>query len=762
MSKNIVLLSDGTGNSSAKLFKTNVWRLYQALDLTDPRRQIAFYDDGVGTSSFRPLFIIGGVFGVGLKRNVLDLYNFLCRNYEPGDRIYMFGFSRGAYTVRVLTGLVLDQGLLTCRAEEDRELYAFDAYRAYRKRFNPTGGLVKPLRAWRDKVISWWRRRCGRKLYSKAMIQEVPDIAFLGVWDTVAAYGTPVAELTRAIDDWIWPLSMPSRELDKKVKQARHALALDEERDTFRPLVWDEMSETTDRLQQVWFAGAHSDVGGGYPDDSLSFVSLDWMMTEATSHGLILKRGAHVQVRRSMDANGIKHDSRSGLAAYYRYQPRKISSWLGNVDPTTRIMRDPEASQKAQIRTVWVHDSVPRRIETGSDQYAPIVLPETFTVVGTGSNTPILQHAYTSGPMRALRQEWVWNDVWKRRVTYFATVGVSLSLLVLPLWQHAVPPSICNGPQCLAAGLISAIGVFLPSFMSPWIDAFAKSPGFAIAACLAIIALMMTSTRLQRRIWDGMAELWGQSMGRLNIDNAVTPAGRSKGHPAAHWIWKLRARNSYQKTLRSLKWRVIPGVIGFSILALGGFLCISVFLVFASRMSFAVSNYKGGICADTPNATLADEARESIAVFQTSDLCWGSGVFLEKGRRYKILVTVDGEWKDGNGSESIGGARAKRVQWQLRDLGIPLRRSLTDPWFTPMARIGRKDGFEQPLDFQPTDLKGTFEAQLTAAQSGELFMFVNDAVLGRPLPPDWFYQCGPNKERQCNQGSAKVHVIPIS
>jgi hypothetical protein len=82
MSKNIILLSDGTGNSSSKLFKTNVFRMYQALDLTDPARQAAYYDDGVGTSSFKPLAILGGVFGIGLKRNVLDIYSFCCRNYR--------------------------------------------------------------------------------------------------------------------------------------------------------------------------------------------------------------------------------------------------------------------------------------------------------------------------------------------------------------------------------------------------------------------------------------------------------------------------------------------------------------------------------------------------------------------------------------------------------------------------------------------------------------------------------------------------------
>src|SRR5512138_3487987 len=117
MPKNLVLFSDGTGNSARKLFKTNVWRVYQAVDLADPQdpkqpRQFAFYDDGVGTSSFKPLAVLGGAFGVGLARNIVDLYIFLCRMYEPGDRIFAFGFSRGAFTIRVLIGLVMTEGLL--------------------------------------------------------------------------------------------------------------------------------------------------------------------------------------------------------------------------------------------------------------------------------------------------------------------------------------------------------------------------------------------------------------------------------------------------------------------------------------------------------------------------------------------------------------------------------------------------------------------------------------------------------------------------
>jgi uncharacterized protein (DUF2235 family) len=333
--KTIVVFSDGTGNSAAKLHKTNVWRLYRALDLAPPTPaqwaagaapQIALYDSGVGSSEFRPLALLGGVFGHGLERNVLDLYKFLCRNYRPGDRIYAFGFSRGAFTIRVLMGLVLRVGLLQHADELSLHRDAPTAYRKYR-RFFKARNLAGVFRWGRDKLIDFWRARAGVRAAPQFL--PVEAIEFIGVWDTVAAYGMPIAEMTRGVDQWIWPTSMPNYLLSAKVKQAGHALALDDARDTFHPLLWDETEEAVPsdgepcRIQQVWFAGMHSDVGGGYPDDSLAHVSLDWMMEQAQCRGLRFKDGARTQVALEMNPLGPIHDSRSSLGSYYRYQPRR-------------------------------------------------------------------------------------------------------------------------------------------------------------------------------------------------------------------------------------------------------------------------------------------------------------------------------------------------------------------------------------------------------------------------------------------------------
>jgi uncharacterized protein (DUF2235 family) len=187
--KNIVLLSDGTGNAASKVWRSNVWRVFQSIDLTNSQ-QVAIYDDGVGTSSFMPLAVLGGAFGWGLKRNVLDLYTFLCRNYEPGAAIYAFGFSRGAYTIRVALGLVANQGLVPYTTEAELQRLAPHAYRAYRAaRFHSIIRFETPLRWLRRGAFALWNAVRGHRGYDKALNVAAPPIEFVGLWDTVAAYG---------------------------------------------------------------------------------------------------------------------------------------------------------------------------------------------------------------------------------------------------------------------------------------------------------------------------------------------------------------------------------------------------------------------------------------------------------------------------------------------------------------------------------------------------------------------------------------------
>ena len=200
MSKKIIVLSDGTGNSAAKVWRTNVWRTFEALDLTS-NDQVAMYDDGVGTSSFKPIAILGGAFGYGLKRNVLSLYAFLCRNYKSrqdylkkgctcgDDEIFAFGFSRGAFTIRVLIGLVLDQGLVEFDTEEELSRKTRAAYRQYRAaNFKTYTRIEVPFR---------WLRNLFVPAKHDEQQRPVAEVRFLGLWDTVAAYGLPIDEMMR-------------------------------------------------------------------------------------------------------------------------------------------------------------------------------------------------------------------------------------------------------------------------------------------------------------------------------------------------------------------------------------------------------------------------------------------------------------------------------------------------------------------------------------------------------------------------------------
>ena len=296
MGRKIILLSDGTGNSAAKVWRTNVWRVFESLDLSGSD-QIAAYDDGVGTSSFKPAAVLGGAFGFGLKRNVLDLYKFACRNHRgDDDEIYGFGFSRGAFTMRIVIGLILEQGLIRARSEAELDSKAIAAYRDFRRRnFHTVWIFPEAIARWlRDLVV-------GTK-YSKDDNYHDAKIQFLGLWDTVAAYGMPVEEMTRGISQWLFPLLLPRCDLNKRVARACHALSIDDERTTFHPTLWDESDEeplkpradgkrylADERISQVWFAGVHSNVGGGYPDNSLAQIPLIWIMSEAANAGLRFK-----------------------------------------------------------------------------------------------------------------------------------------------------------------------------------------------------------------------------------------------------------------------------------------------------------------------------------------------------------------------------------------------------------------------------------------------------------------------------------------
>jgi uncharacterized protein (DUF2235 family) len=763
--KNIVLLSDGTGNAAGKVWRTNVWRLFQALDLTNSR-QVAIYDDGVGSSAFKPLAILGGVFGWGLKRNVLDLYKFLCRNYETDARIYAFGFSRGAFTIRVLLGLVANQGLVRFETEAKLEDQAAAAYRAYRKaRFHSVWRLETLFRAIRDLALSVLGHR-----YDKSENLPPPPIRFVGLWDTVAAYGLPIEEMTRGVSQWILPLELPSRRLGTIVQRACHALALDDERTTFHPVLWSERAEKPvppdargrrwtkdERISQVWFAGSHSNVGGGYPDDSLGHVSLTWMMQEAQQCELRFKEApeadpdAVVNARSAADKDGRLYDPRHGLGGYYRYGPRNIHDLCHR-----RASR--REDDEVTIDVPKIHYSAIDRVVNGAHAYAPIGIPARYAVIMRdgeileGEKNPFEMPGQAK--QRASVQEGVWDLVWWRRLVYFATLGASIYLALFPLLHRTVPAREFSTPLRLVSDTVRLAGAVLPEFANWWLDAYASNPGGFLVGAALVALFMAIGVALGARINGRMHAIW-----RTILRHHSTPAGTAP----RGLVYRLRTHSAYRSVHQVMKRHVVPLLFALLLFSLGAAL--------VSHFAFDIADAAGVYCSERPDGQLTrmgEKRSAQAAGFESRSMCWGTGIRLEEGRRYRITITMSADWRDDGIAADPGGfeigSLTKISTRVIMFAALPLRRVLNRPWFRPIARIGAVGADEYPLDpdtravaalpeSAAAEAADTLVADIRARRSGELFLYVNDAIIGLPRAADFFYRN--------NQGSARVEVVRL-
>lgn len=751
MGRKIILLSDGTGNSAAKVWRTNVWRTFEALDLSG-NDQVAFYDDGVGTSSFKPLAILGGVFGVGLARNVIDIYKFVCRNYQDdSDDIYCFGFSRGAFTIRVVVGLIISQGLVSAENESELDKKAIAAYRQYRAERYHT------LWPWHPE--DWYRaiRNFLRPIkYDKRDNREVKRIRFLGVWDTVAAYGLPLDEMTRGVSRWIVPLELPTHTLNReRIQRACQALALDEARTTFHPELWDEKAEppaafdpkqdrkiANEQLSQVWFAGVHSNVGGGYPDDSLAYIPLVWMMNEATRCGLRFKSEtghppADPDALKSAVSRGDKdgriYDPRAGLGSYYRYGPRKLVQLCN-------YRYSKKEDDEVTIERPKIHESVFRRIQNHAHGYSPIGLPAIYDVVREdGSIVTPDQYGFESdkaAEARADAQEHVWNEIWKRRILYFATVGATAWLVAFPLISGAGRADEFNSRIRWVSDIIRIVGGFLPGFASTWIDGYARAPWSFLGLVILVAFFTIWGMRTAARITDLMGMIWRTA--------PSAPSGIPK-----NFIYKLRSNRLYIAAHDGLKRKWAPAFFAL-LFAYAG-------IALVNRMLYNAQDVWGLTC--TPSAETKGLGKYETVVqpveFMTSDLCKPTGIQLDGGgaRYYVKIEPVAGkDWYDSGIKVPIGGfSPTVQPTWNQRiglGLAVPLRRELTKDWFRIVLRYGDVGGEEVFLDPDPDD--SVIEANIKPTRKGELFIFVNDSVVGIPGLYDYFYRN--------NQGAATLTV----
>jgi len=411
--RNIIICCDGTGNEISENI-SNVLKLYRCLrksGKTTPH-QIVFYDPGVGTLA-RPdpwqklkqdfNAILGLATGYGLDDNVLRAYEFLANNYQDGDEVYLFGFSRGAYTVRVLAGLIHKVGLVSPQ-QVNLAGSGLTAYKQFSAGAQPPG-LALNLNQFTDAgddepgPVS---KDDQAAQFARILSAKWPTIRFLGVWDTVASVIVPRP------DRFYLPslLELAFTRENPSVKTFRQAIAIDERRRMFRLHAWGEPQifmhnrfsktnneEPQDSLQ-VWFAGVHGDIGGGYPEreSGLSKFPLIWMIGEAVRCGLAVNpatvnrlawgnpRKNSVYTYVAPDIYREPHDSMKWAWRILEYVPKadEYKEWPARKSVLGHYI--PDAEPRPIPNNAFVHESVVRRMEKVGE-YRPVNLPAQYQVV---------------------------------------------------------------------------------------------------------------------------------------------------------------------------------------------------------------------------------------------------------------------------------------------------------------------------------------------------------------------------------------------
>ena len=413
--KNIVVCCDGTGNEISENI-SNVLKLYRVLrktGKTEPQ-QVVFYDPGVGTLA-RPnpwtkfkqdaVAVLGLATGYGLDDNVLRAYTFLIDHYEEGDDIFLFGFSRGAYTVRVLAGLIHKVGLLSpqqCNLADA----ALTAYKQASATIVEQEGLDTADDESENDEDQLQARPTNREdqtsQFARIVSTRWPTIKFVGVWDTVASVIVPRPDRFYAFS----LQKLAFTQLNPSVRVFRQAIAIDERRRMFRLEPWKEPQtfmrnrfSATNNLEpqdalQVWFAGVHADIGGGYPEkeSGLSKFPLLWMIDEAVKHGLAVNRQTVNQLAWGIQRRGspfsyvapdIMRDPHQSMTRVWRsleWIPKadKYKEWSARTSALGYYI--PDAEPRPIPLDAYIHESVVERMKAVST-YKPVNLPSNYQVI---------------------------------------------------------------------------------------------------------------------------------------------------------------------------------------------------------------------------------------------------------------------------------------------------------------------------------------------------------------------------------------------
>jgi uncharacterized protein (DUF2235 family) len=305
--------------------ETNVCRLYRSIraipgSAAGPTAQVKWYDRGVGTDWYDR--IAGGAFGLGLSRKIREGYKYLSDTYDKGDDVFIFGFSRGAYTARSLVGMIrncglMPKGLLRSPNPDDND-ELMEAYELYRTRDDSSDSI---------------RAQNFRAKHNSLII----EIKFLGVWDTVGALGIPIESFGEFNKE---QFEFHDTELSGIVKNAFHAVAVDEHRQQYAATLWDPKQKLDQVIEQRWFIGAHADVGGGYQDRRLSDMALNWIQKNAQACGLELDPAGIPNVSEKDWAGTITDSFRSFLGGLFHLFHKPYYRPIGRAEFGNEIVDD--------------------------------------------------------------------------------------------------------------------------------------------------------------------------------------------------------------------------------------------------------------------------------------------------------------------------------------------------------------------------------------------------------------------------------------
>jgi hypothetical protein len=409
------------------------------------------------------------------------------------------------------------------------------------------------------------------------------------------------------------------------------------------------------------------------------------------------------------------------LGGYYRYGPRNLAELCH--DRFSEIPGD-----QVNIRLPKIHESVFRRIQNNAHPCAPLGIPAEYEVVtDAGQILPAHANPYETplqSGARAKAQESVWNTVWKRRVVYFSTVFATAALVIFPLLKSRPASDEYSSPVRWISDLIRLTSSLLPSIADPWVNGYARSPiTFVILATIAG-ALTWFGVRLASQIKSDMASIW----------QSTIVGGHAVTRSYNNWIYRLRTNPAYIAAKKAWKFSIGPGLSAIFFVYAG--------IMLLNHLAYIVLDDAGLVCTESTNATRMARGEKRTLVFDTSSVCSTTGVLLENGGRYAITIKAkETFWYDRDIPTSPAGFYSLDAPnlWHkgLMVLAVPMRRELIRPWFRIVARAGSTGGEESFLDPDPKD--HTIDELLRATRDGELFLFVNDAVIGVPCLTGAFY-----------------------